>query len=51
MGREATVYKERKCKHCGDTLWATALLLKTHAGLCKRAQEAGLILPRIILEH
>lgn len=48
MGREAKVLKQRECKVCcSQLLYTNAQGLKDHADLCKRAEEAGLILPGI----
>lgn len=49
MGRESRVRKGRRCQHCHQLVYKTTHEHEDHTALCKRAIEAGLILPQPIL--
>jgi hypothetical protein len=46
---EEVCRKGRWCRHCQKIVYSTAQEIKDHAALCKRATQAGLILPEGII--
>jgi hypothetical protein len=49
MGREARVKKERRLKGTDVVVYTDAPAVQQEADLVRRATEAGLVLPRIVL--
>ena len=45
MGKEAKVFRNRRCKQCNTIMLATAKQLREHLTICRRAARLGLVLP------
>lgn len=49
MAADRKLNKERKCRVCGASVYGTATDVADHARICQRAQDAGIIIPSIVL--
>ncbi len=47
MGREANVFRDRRCKVCQRPILSTAPQMVNHAWICRRVQKLGLVMPTI----
>jgi hypothetical protein len=47
MGREARVFRDRRCKNCTRPILSTAAQMQNHSWMCKFAGKLGLVLPTL----